>query len=301
MRWTKLLVACGATMLAAFAGCTPMASQPLQTQGPLVADVPGASSAAPGKPSTKPRRLDELLIFVPSKFPEGNWRPARLKYEDCWFTASDGVRLHGWYCPQQRPAAVVLYMHGNGGNLTYCAEYAALLGQRFHLSVMLFDYRGYGRSEGAPTVEGVLRDARAAREWLAQREGIAAKDIVLWGRSLGGAVAVDLAADGARALVLESTFSSLREAAGAHYPRPLVRLLVADRLNSAEKIRQYHGPLLQSHGDADRTVPYALGQRLFQAANEPKRFITIPRGDHNDPQNEGFFRAVEELLVGFNP
>jgi len=147
----------------------------------------------------------------------------------------------------------------------------------------------------------VLCDARAAREWLARREGIAAQDIVLWGRSLGGAVAIDLATDGARALVLESTFSSLREAAAAHYPRPLVGLLVADRLNSAEKIKEYRGPLLQSHGDADRTVPYALGQRLFQAAHEPKRFITIPKGDHNDPQNEAFFRAVEELLAGLKP
>ena len=122
-------------------------------------------------------------------------------------------------------------------------------------------------------------------------------DIILLGRSLGGAIAVQLAADdGARALVLQSTFASLREAAEAFYPQWAVRLLVSDQLNSAAKIGEYGGPLLLSHGDADRTIPYQQARQLFQRANEPKTFVRIPGGDHNDPQTEQYYRQLERFV-----
>ena len=149
---------------------------------------------------------------------------------------------------------------------------------------MGFDYRGYGRSEGTPSEAGVLADARAARTWLARRAGIGENQIVLMGRSLGGAVAVDLAADGARGLVLESTFTSMPEVGHAAMPWLPVRTLMQTQFNSLAKISNYHGPLLQSHGTADRLIPYAMGRQLFEGANEPKQFIAIAGGDHNDPQ-----------------
>ena len=163
-------------------------------------------------------------------------------------------------------------------------------------SVLVFDYRGYGRSEGVPSQAGILEDARAARRWLAGRAGVPERDIVLVGNSLGGAVAVDLAArGGARGLVLENTFSSLAELTEWHFGR-LASLLVTRTLDSKSKIGSYAGPLLQTHGDADTVVPYESGRRLFDAANGPKRFVAIPGGDHNDPPTREYLVALERFL-----
>jgi uncharacterized protein len=243
------------------------------------------------------RSVDELFALFPAKYPQGNWKPADVTFEDCWFWSSDGLRLHGWYYRHPRPRAVLLFIHRNAGNLSYRAPVVKLLHDRFALSVLIFDYRGYGRSEGIPTLDGILRDARAARHKLAERERIADKDVVLLGESLGGAVAVDLASeDGARALILESTFSSLSDAAAAHYSEALANVLTADKLDSASKIKNYMGPLLQCHGDRDRTIPYDLGRKLFAAANEPKTFVTLPGKDHNDAKTEGYYKTLEAFL-----
>ena len=162
--------------------------------------------------------------------------------------------------------------------------------------MLIFDYRGYGRSAGKPTGRGILADARAARAWLARREKIPKEQIVLMGESIGGAVAVDLAADGARGLIVENSFASLPEVAAYHFPWIPVRLLMRTRLNSAARIREYHGPLLQSHGDRDTIVPLASGRRLFAAANEPKKFILIPGGDHNDAHSPEYYQQVREFV-----
>ena len=171
------------------------------------------------------------------------------------------------------------------------------LHDRHAVTVLGFDYRGYGRSAGVPSEAGLLQDARAAREWLAKRTGIAEREIVLMGRSLGGGVVVDLAAkDGARGLILESTFTSLPDVADHHLPLVPSRLLMQNRFNSLSKIGQYQGPLLQSHGDADRVVPYALGKQLFEAAAGPKQFVAIEGGDHNSPQSEEYHRAFDTFI-----
>jgi uncharacterized protein len=244
------------------------------------------------------RSLDELFALFPAKYPQGDWQPAENDFEDCWFWSVDGLRLHGWYYHHNHPRAVLLFVHGNAGNLSYRAPVVKLLHDRFAMSVLIFDYRGYGRSEGIPTMEGILCDARAARHHLAERERIADKDIVLLGESLGGAVAVDLAAeDGARAIILESTFSSLRDVAATHYPEALANVVSADKLDSTSKIKKYKGPLLQCHGNADRTIPYDLGRKLFDAANEPKTFITLPGKDHNDAKPDDYYRAIEAFLA----
>jgi fermentation-respiration switch protein FrsA (DUF1100 family) len=282
-----LSVAC---LLAAVAGCSTTGQQSVNPQ-PL---NPQLSSPQPSSPLT---RMENSLIFVPTVYPVGNWQPAGVSFEDVWFTAADGTRLHGWYVPHENPRAVVLFAHGNGGNLSDRADLLPILRDDLRLTVMMFDYRGYGRSEGSADEQGVLQDARAARAWLAQRTGVAERDIVLMGRSLGAAVAVDLAAsDGTRGLIIESTFTSLPDMAAKLAPLLPVRWLMHSRLDSLGKISDYHGPLLQSHGSGDRLIPYEQGQRLFAAANEPKQFVVIAGGDHNDPQTPEYYRAVDAFI-----
>jgi fermentation-respiration switch protein FrsA (DUF1100 family) len=257
---------------------------------------PGDSSQASPSKRTRAQSLDEKLLFFPAKYPEGEWQPTGLRFSDVWFTAADGVQIHGWYCPSENPRAFVLYAHGNAGNVTHRADVMRLLQDRLRVSTLIFDYRGYGRSEGVPTVEGILNDARAARTFLAQHAGIQESDVVLIGNSLGGAVAVQLAVENRpRALVLESTFSSLKDIASHHYPA-LAWLVSAKKLNSAEQIASYQGPLLQCHGDADRTIPFTLGAKLFAAANEPKEFVRIPNGDHNDWLPDEYYVRLDALL-----
>lgn len=247
-------------------------------------------------------KLEDAMVYAPMAYPDGNWQPEGLQFEDAWFTAEDGTKLHGWFCDHSEPIAVVLFAHGNAGNLSHRARRLQQLHEEHHVAVMTFDYRGYGRSEGKPTEDGLFMDARAARRWLARRKNVAPQDIVLLGRSLGGGVMVDLAAkDGARALVLESTFTSLPDAAHKHFPWLPAGLLMHNRMNSLEKIADYHGLVLISHGDADRVIPFEQGQQLYEAAPGPKRFVRILRGDHNDPQTTECGEALDELLAALPP
>lgn len=241
--------------------------------------------------------FENSFIYYPEQYPIGEWEPPGLTYEDAYFEAEDGTKIHGWYCPVEDPRAVVLFAHGNAGNLSHRWPLARLWQERFGVSFMLFDYRGYGRSEGKPSEAGLLSDARAARKWLAEKAGIPAGEIVLAGESLGAGVMVDLAsADGARGLILENTFTSIPDVAAHHMPWLPVQLLLRTKFNSIDKIENYRGPLLQVHGNADQIVPYEFGKRLFQQANEPKQFVTIEGGDHNDPPTEAYLTALDEFL-----
>jgi fermentation-respiration switch protein FrsA (DUF1100 family) len=241
--------------------------------------------------------LENWLIFHPFRYPAGDWQPAGLRFEDAWFQAADGTRLHGWYVPRPGARAAVLFCHGNAGNITHRAGTLEMLHDRVGASVLIFDYRGYGRSEGKPSSSNILADARTARAWLAGREKIAERDVVMMGESIGGAVAVDLAArDGARALVLESTFNNLPDVAAYHFPWLPVRWIMRTRLDSAAVIGQYHGSLFQSHGDADTIVPLEFARRLFDAANQPKQFLLLPGHDHNDWMPEEYYDALRAFL-----
>jgi uncharacterized protein len=243
--------------------------------------------------------FENSLIFFPSRYPNGDWQPTGFRFEDAWFQAGDGTRLHGWYIAHPHARAAVLFCHGNGGNITDRAFAAQMLRGHVSVSVLLFDYRGYGRSEGRPNGAGILADARAARKWLAEREKIAERDVVVMGESIGGAVAVDLAArDGARALVLENTFNSLADVAAYHYPWLPVRWAMRTRLDSAGLIGGYHGPLFQAHGDADAIVPIRFGRRLFDAAHEPKTFFLMRGHNHNDRMPPEYYEALAEFVAG---
>jgi hypothetical protein len=248
---------------------------------PDAPDAPAAESA-PTTETAKPRSLDELLLFFPAKHPAGNWIPTGLTFQDVAFESRDKTKLHGWYCPCEKPRAVVLMAHGNAGNVATRAAWLSYLQTKLRVSTFMFDYRGYGKSEGVPTTEGVLDDARAAMTKLGELTQSKDFDIVVMGESLGGAVAVQLAAERApRALILQSTFSSLRDVADIHYPK-LSWLVPTDKLNSAREIVKYKGPVLLSHGSADGTIPFPLGFKLFKAANQPKSLVMIPGADHND-------------------
>lgn len=264
-RFMLLLAVCTSTMLTPVPKQVPPATEPHQT-----------------KTEPQHQTLDERLLFFPSKYPAGNWKPADLQFDDVMFESKDKTRLHGWYCPCEDRRAIVLMTHGNAGHVADRAPLLRYLQSKARVAVFIFDYRGYGKSEGTPTVEGVLDDARAARAQLRWMASIEDSEMLLMGESLGGAIAVQLAAESApRGLILQSTFSSLREIADFHFPA-LSWLVPADKLNSCKAIRRYSGPLLQSHGTADRTIPLPLAETLFAAGNEPKQFIKIPRAGHNN-------------------
>lgn len=238
--------------------------------------------------------FEESLVFFPARQPLAGWDLPGA--ERVWFEAAGGARLHGWYLAHPRPRAVALFACGNGGNISYRADRLTELRDKLRVSILAFDYRGYGLSQGRPNERGVLLDARAARSWLADRTGISETDVVLWGESLGGGVMVDLAShDGARGLVLERTFTSLPDVGALSFPFLPVRILMRNRLDSLSKIAAYRGPLLACHGDVDSIIPCELGRRLFAAANEPKQFVQLPGIDHNDPLPE----AWDEVLDAF--
>jgi len=253
-------------------------------------------SAQSGTSGANHQSIDELLLFFPSKYPVGNWKPKGLVFRDVWFVAEDGTRLHGWFCPFDDPRATVLIAHGNAGHVASRAAWLKYLQSKARVATFMFDYRGYGRSEGVPTVNGALLDAKAARAKLRELTRVKDSEMLLMGESLGGAIVVQLAAESApRGLILQSTFSSLRDVADVHYPK-LSWLVPPAKLDSVTQIVRYRGPLLQSHGTVDRTIPFASGEKLFQSANEPKTFVKIPGADHNNWLRQSYLTRLDEFI-----
>lgn len=246
---------------------------------------------------TKAASMYDFLLFYPAKFPTGDWQPKELQFQDVFFQAKDGTKLHGWYCPADHPRAVMLVAHGNAGHVASRAEWIRYLQTELSVSVFMFDYRGYGRSEGKPTIRGVIQDARAARAKLCELASVEESEMLLMGESLGGAIVVQLAVDSPpRGLILQSTFSSLRDVADVHYPQ-LSWLVSRKVLDSVTLIQRYRGPLLQSHGSLDGTIPYTLGKKLFQAANEPKQFVTIEDAYHNNWLTGAYLKELDAFIM----
>jgi len=213
------------------------------------------------------------VVFAPSD--------RDLPHEDVVFHSRDGVKLTGWYLPALNAHFTLLFCHGNGGNIMHVLDSMELF-HRMGLSCLVFDYRGYGNSEGTPTEAGTYRDARAAFDWLTQVKRIPADRIIICGRSLGGSIAAHLAAEvRPAALVVESAFTSYPDIGARFYPYMPVRLFALFRYNTLAHIRKVHCPVMVVHSREDDFVPFDFGQRLFQAANEPKQFVEIT-GSHND-------------------
>jgi len=245
-------------------------------------------------------RLVDSFIFQPSPGIDLRISDLDIEGEEVRLD-SEGVSLHGFYLRTTRPdqnARAVLFLHGNAGNASHRLPNAAELA-RLGTDVLLIDYRGYGLSEGTPSEAGAYADARAGLAHLIQERGIPEQRIVLFGRSLGGAIAVDLARDRALAgIILESTFTSISDVARGLMGAPLA-YLVRGHFDSAIKIGQVRAPMLFFHGDQDRIIDYKFGRRLFELAPEPKQFETITGAGHNDTVQVGgraYFARIARFL-----
>jgi fermentation-respiration switch protein FrsA (DUF1100 family) len=249
--------------------------------------------------------LEKHLIYLPTRHHEVTPRALGLAYQDVRLVAEDGVRLHGWFLPVAGSRFTVLLNHGNGGNVSHRLDRALLLQSRLKADVLLYDYRGYGESEGSPDEEGTYRDAQAAWAWLARERGVPPERLLVFGESLGSAVALQLAITRpARALVMESPFASIRAMARASFPWLPLAPFVRTRYDNIGKVPRLRIPLLVLHGDRDQIVPFAQGRQVFDAAPEPKRFFAIPGAGHNDTYlvgRDGFWKAISDSLDTLPP
>lgn len=245
-------------------------------------------------------RLDHHYVYVPSPWEARDWAAQwQLPLEDVWFAAPDGTKLHGWWVPAADSPGVLLWCHGNAGNITHRLENVAELHRR-GLSVLIFDYRGYGQSQGVPSEHGLYQDAMAAYDALTTQRHIPPEQIVVFGRSLGAAVGGEVARSRRVAgLILETPFPSVAAMVRAHYgPLPLHWLLAA-RYDLVTCLRQVHVPVLVLHGDRDTIVPVELGRAVYAAANTPKTFYLIRGADHNDTYvvgGEPYFQCLLSFL-----
>ena len=261
--------------------------------------------------------FEEQFIYFPSKYPAGWWDVADAvsaeglggpKIDDVELRTSDGVALHGWYCAPVRrddetlqpvPAPfVILWFHGNAGNITHRYEGISSL-VTLPADVFIIDYRGYGKSEGTPSETGLYRDADAAWSYLTETRGVSPGQIVLLGKSLGAAVAIDLATRvHPGALIVESGFTSAPDMARRILPL-VPTFALRTRMDSISKIGRVSCPVLFIHSRDDEVIPFGLGRRLYEAAGEPKRFHELRGLGHNDlyPQaGQGYLEAIGDFL-----
>lgn len=241
-----------------------------------------------------PRLLVDRMLFQPSP---GEWlgpEALSIDAERLFLRAQDGVRIHAYDLPSPGATRGLLFLHGNAGNASHRLPNAADLA-RLGTRVLLLDYRGYGLSEGKPSEAGVYADARAALRYLVEERAIPERRIVVFGRSLGGAIAVDLAQGRDLAgLILESTFSSIADAADALLPLPF-GFSLRGRWDPLAKIASVRCPLLFFHGDMDGLIPIGLGRRLYEAAISPKSFEVIRGAGHNNTVEYGGQPYLERI------
>ena len=235
--------------------------------------------------------LDRMLIYFPEKGLAAAPSDVGLDYEDVFLTAADGTRVHGWHIPGES-RVTLLWLHGNAGNISRRLDNILLMRERLGVGVFIIDYRGYGLSEGKPSESGLYMDAEAAFDWLVSERGLdAEREIVLFGRSLGAAVAVETAVrHKVRGVILESGFTSIADMGGRGRLSFLSRLtlpLFEARYDSASKIGGLQSPAMILHGDSDQTVPFDMSRRLYEAAPEPKSFYPIIGAGHNDTVQAG--------------
>jgi len=233
------------------------------------------------------------LIYYPARIIEMTPAAIGLDFENIDFPAADGTKLNGWFIPAENNIGVLLFCHGNAGNISHRLESIRI----FHdlgLSVFIFDYRGYGNSGGEPSEKGTYLDVEAAWRYLTESRTIEPSRIVAFGRSLGGSIAAYIAREkNPGALILESAMTSVSDVAAKIYPFLPVRLLTRFKYNTIDYVKDINCPVLIIHSPDDEVIPYENGQRLFAAANEPKRFLELTGG-----HNEGFMITGERYTGG---
>ena len=230
--------------------------------------------------------LQGRLLYHPTRAMAGTPAQLGLAYEDVALIAEDGVRLAAWYVPADEPRGTVLFCHGNAGNMSHRLSTIEVW-HDVGLNILVYDYRGYGPSDGRPDEAGTYRDAEAAWQHLARQRGVAAAGLVVHGRSLGGAVAAWVAErHPPKALILESTFTSVPDAAADLFPWLPARWLARYEYDTLARLPNVACPVLVIHSRADNLLPYAHGQALFESARAPKQFLEI-----HGPHGTGFMQS----------
>ncbi len=245
--------------------------------------------------------MQASLIYypeLPTRDIEATPADIQLEYEDIRIETDDGETLHAWYVAHPQARGTLLFAHGNAGNISHRLDSVRTF-HNLRLNVMIFDYRGYGSSSGKPSEAGTYADADAAWKWLTDTRHIDPDSIILFGRSLGGAVIADLATRTRPAgVILESTFLSVPDMAARLYPWLPVRWLASFQYDNGDKVPRIQSQLLILHSRGDEIIPFEQGERLFQLANEPRQFVEL-RGRHNDTtyaSREKYLQALDAFL-----
>jgi fermentation-respiration switch protein FrsA (DUF1100 family) len=242
------------------------------------------------------------LIFFPMEQLEGTPEDFHLDYENVFFPAADGIRLHGWFVPSSDPGekTVLLWFHGNAGNISHRLENIALLHRHLNISIFIFDYREFGLSAGHISKAGTYLDARGAWNYLVMERMIQPTDILLFGRSLGTALAVDLASgESCLGAVLEAAFTSSHEMLKRYFFGAIPPELSQCAYDNLGKIDLIQAPLLFIHGEYDEAIPVEMAQRLYRIARSPKRFYVVTGSGHNDTYLVGgteYFQQWQDFL-----
>jgi fermentation-respiration switch protein FrsA (DUF1100 family) len=245
------------------------------------------------------RLLENRFIYFPPRYPIGFAPPQRygLQVEEVWITTEDGVKLSAYFLPRASSSKVLLWFHGNADNIGFGLEQMKAL-STLDVNILEMDYRGYGKSEGSPDEAGLYRDADAAYRYLAGTRRFKPENIIIYGHSLGGAVAIELASrQKCGGVIVESSFTSGRDMARRMFSIPLLEYVTKSRFNSIRKIKQVQSPVLVIHGTRDALIPFFMGQALYQAAPEPKEFFAVEGAGHNDVFLIGGERYLRQLKV----
>ncbi len=240
--------------------------------------------------------LQNRMVFLtdqPGRTLAATPQDAGLSFEEVSIATSDGLQLHGWFVPAVSSKVTVLFLHGNAGNISHRLDSIEIF-HELGLDTLIIDYRGYGQSEGKPGEQGTYLDAQAGWDYLVSSRGIAPEQIVIFGRSLGGAVAAWLAVENkAAAVIIESCFSSALDMARRLYPFMPARLITRLKYPVRDYVSQLNIPLLVIHSRDDEIIPFSMGQAIFEAATEPKAMLELS-GDHN----YGFLLSRDRYAAG---
>jgi uncharacterized protein len=241
--------------------------------------------------------FENRLIYFPTTAAEEWQEPADFPHEDVSLALPDGTSIHAWWCPRPGADSALLHCHGNAGNISHRAQMLSKLQDALNVSILAFDYPGYGKSAGSPDEASCCAAGEAALHWLTATKAVPAKRVILFGESLGGGVATDLASrHPCRALVLFRTFASVPAAAKDRLPFLPTKMLMRNQFDNVAKLRAIACPVFVGHGDADTLIRPYHAKQLHAAAAGPKVLHLEPGAEHNDPMTQGFRTAVREFL-----